>query len=55
MIFNQLQKFRQTLHDTLGNARDAVFDLMDAERSQCNRLPKVHNPGAFPGIYRRSH
>lgn len=30
MIFNQLQAFRQTLYDTLGNARDALFDLMDA-------------------------
>ena len=30
MIFNQLQQFRQTLYDTLGNARDALFDLMDA-------------------------
>jgi len=30
MIFNQLQEFRQTLYDHLGNARDALFDLMDA-------------------------
>lgn len=30
MIFNQLQAFRQTLYDTLGNARAALFDLMDA-------------------------
>jgi len=30
MIFNQLQEFRQTLYDSLGNARDAIFDLMDA-------------------------
>jgi hypothetical protein len=30
MIFKQLQDFRQTLYDTLGNARDALFDLMDA-------------------------
>ena len=30
MIFNQLQEFRQTLYNTLGNARDALFDLMDA-------------------------
>ena len=30
MIFNQLQDFRQTLYHTLGNARDALFDLMDA-------------------------
>lgn len=30
MIFNQLQEFRQKLYDSLGNARDAVFDLMDA-------------------------
>lgn len=30
MIFNQLQQFRQTLYNTLGNARAAVFDLMDA-------------------------
>ncbi|NJL41464.1 MAG: hypothetical protein HC899_35750 [Leptolyngbyaceae cyanobacterium SM1_4_3] len=30
MIFNQLQKFRHRLYGLLGNARDAVFDLMDA-------------------------
>jgi hypothetical protein len=30
MIFNQLQDFRQTLYQMLGNARDALFDLMDA-------------------------
>ncbi len=30
MIFNELQRFRQTLYDSLGNARDALFDLMDA-------------------------
>lgn len=30
MIFQQLQEFRQTLYDTLGNAKDALFDLMDA-------------------------
>jgi hypothetical protein len=30
MIFKQLQEFRQTLYDTLGNARDTLFDLMDA-------------------------
>lgn len=30
MIFNELQQFRQTLYDNLGNARDALFDLMDA-------------------------
>jgi len=30
MIFKQLQDFRQTLYNTLGNARDALFDLMDA-------------------------
>jgi hypothetical protein len=30
MIFKQLQQFRQALYDSLGNARDAVFDLMDA-------------------------
>jgi hypothetical protein len=30
MIFNELQQFRQTLYDSLGNARDALFDLMDA-------------------------
>ena len=30
MIFNQLQKFRQTLYNSLGNARDAIFGLMDA-------------------------
>src|SRR5579883_1248598 len=30
MIFNQLQEFRQRLYNTLGNGRDAIFDLMDA-------------------------
>ena len=30
MIFNQLQDFRQRLYSVLGNARDALFDLMDA-------------------------
>ncbi len=30
MIFNQLREFRQTLYETLGNARDTIFDLMDA-------------------------
>ena len=30
MIFKQLQEFRQQLYEHLGNARDAVFDLMDA-------------------------
>ena len=30
MIFNELQQFRQTLYHSLGNARDALFDLMDA-------------------------
>ncbi len=30
MIFKQLQEFRQTLYNSLGNARDSVFDLMDA-------------------------
>lgn len=30
MIFNELQQFRQTLYDSMGNARDALFDLMDA-------------------------
>lgn len=30
MIFNELQQFRQRLYDSLGNARDALFDLMDA-------------------------
>ena len=30
MIFEQLQEFRQALYDTLGNSRDALFDLMDA-------------------------
>ena len=27
---NQLQQFRQDVYDVLGNARDALFDLMDA-------------------------
>jgi DDE superfamily endonuclease len=31
MIFNQLQEFRQTLYRLLGNGREALFDLMDAE------------------------
>lgn len=30
MIFKQLQQFRQALYDSLGTAKDAVFDLMDA-------------------------
>jgi len=30
MIFNQLREFRQRLYETLGNARDTIFDLMDA-------------------------
>ena len=30
MIFNQLREFRQTLYNALGNARDTIFDLMDA-------------------------
>ena len=30
MIFNHLQNFRQTLYRSLGNGRDALFDLMDA-------------------------
>lgn len=30
MMFKQLQQFRQTLYDTLGNGRDSLFDLMDA-------------------------
>jgi len=30
MIFNQLQEFRRRLYNTLGNGRDAIFDLMDA-------------------------
>jgi hypothetical protein len=30
MIFKQLQPFRQGLYDSLGKARDAIFDLMDA-------------------------
>ena len=30
MIFNELQEFRRKLYDILVNARDAVFDLMDA-------------------------
>jgi hypothetical protein len=30
MIFNQLQEFRYRLYGLLGNARDVVFDLMDA-------------------------
>jgi DDE superfamily endonuclease len=30
MMFKHLQAFRQTLYNQLGNARDALFDLMDA-------------------------
>jgi len=30
MIFKQLQEFCQTLYDTLGDARDTLFDGMDA-------------------------
>lgn len=30
MMFKHLQDFRQTLYTNLGNARDALFDLMDA-------------------------
>ncbi len=30
MIFKQLQQFRQTIYDSLGKAKDAVFELMDA-------------------------
>lgn len=30
MIFNQLQTFRQALYDSLGNAKAALFELMDA-------------------------
>ena len=30
MIFNQLREFCQRLYDTLGNARDTLFDGMDA-------------------------
>ena len=30
MIFKQLREFRQTLYETLGNAKDTIFDLMDA-------------------------
>lgn len=29
-MFNHLQAFRQTLYNRLGNAKDALFDLMDA-------------------------
>ncbi|WP_459195376.1 NF041680 family putative transposase [Nostoc sp. FACHB-892] len=30
MILTQLEEFRQAIYDSLGKARDAVFDLMDA-------------------------
>lgn len=30
MIFEQLRQFRQGLYERLGNAKDAVFELMDA-------------------------
>jgi hypothetical protein len=30
MILTQLEKFRQSIYDSLGKARDAVFELMDA-------------------------
>jgi hypothetical protein len=31
MILTQLEKFRQGIYDSLGKARDAVFELMDAD------------------------
>nr|WP_238845809.1 hypothetical protein [Nostoc edaphicum] len=30
MILTQLEKFRQAIYDSLGKAKDAVFELMDA-------------------------
>ncbi|WP_375492427.1 hypothetical protein [uncultured Nostoc sp.] len=30
MILTQLEEFRQAIYDSLGFARDAVFELMDA-------------------------
>jgi hypothetical protein len=30
IILTQLEKFRQGIYDSLGKARDAVFELMDA-------------------------
>ena len=30
MILTQLEEFRQAIYDSLGKARDAVFELMDA-------------------------
>jgi len=30
MIFQQLQEFRQRIYECLGNAKDAMFELMDA-------------------------
>lgn len=30
MIFEQLRQFRQTIYDCFGNAKDALFELMDA-------------------------
>ncbi len=29
MILTQLEKFRQAIYDSLGKAKDAVFELMD--------------------------
>jgi hypothetical protein len=34
MIFNEVQEFRQKLYEMWGNARDAVFDLMDAVKRE---------------------
>lgn len=30
MIFEPLRQFRQTIYECLGNAKDAMFELMDA-------------------------
>jgi hypothetical protein len=51
MIFNELQEFRQKLYDTLGNARDAVFDLMDAVKREwvhCVVCESVTKSGVSP-------
>ena len=41
MILKQLQQFRQALYDSLGKARDAVFDLMDAVLVRLNAASLV--------------
>ena len=44
MILTQLEKFRQGIYDSLGKARDAVFELMDAVLTRVGRGDTVHTP-----------